>query len=246
LRVSRSKGAREFSQQDKALVAGLLPHLERAIRIHSKFNRIESERALYAGAIAHLSVATIILDEIGQVMNLNETAQKLLNHENGLWLERGRLCLQSDSETQALQAAIDNSLAKQKAAEPCVVEAFRVRRNNNEPDLGVIIRPVPVTEWSEGAEVPTLAVFISDPSQQAEAPVQVITQLFGLTPAEANLSMLLANGLTLEEAAVELGISRNTARTHLRSVFGKTGVSRQTLLVRLILKSVAPLAVAEG
>ena len=54
--------------------------------------------------------------------------------------------------------------------------------------------------------------------------------------------VLLADGLSLDEASEALGMSRNTARTHLRSIFSKTGVSRQTLLVRLILKSVAQLA----
>ncbi len=53
--------------------------------------------------------------------------------------------------------------------------------------------------------------------------------------------MLLANGLTLDEASEELDISRNTARAHLRSIFSKTGVTRQTVLVRLILRSVATL-----
>ena len=53
---------------------------------------------------------------------------------------------------------------------------------------------------------------------------------------------MLADGLSLDEASEALGMSRNTARTHLRSIFSKTGVSRQTLLVRLILKSVAQLA----
>ncbi|MCY1183803.1 hypothetical protein D3C76_1770240 [compost metagenome] len=53
--------------------------------------------------------------------------------------------------------------------------------------------------------------------------------------------MLLANGLTLDEASEELGISRNTSRAHLRSTFSKTGVTRQTMLVRLILRSVATL-----
>jgi len=89
--------------------------------------------------------------------------------------------------------------------------------------------------------VPSAVIFLSDPLAQAEAPVQVIKQLFGFTPAEASLAMLMANGMTLDEAADAMSVSRNTVRTHLRSVFAKTGVTRQPMLVSLILKSVASL-----
>ncbi len=63
--------------------------------------------------------------------------------------------------------------------------------------------------------------------------------LFGLTGAEATLAVLLANGFTLDEAAVELKIRKNTIRAHLRSIFAKTGVRRQTTLIHLLLNSVA-------
>ncbi|CAI8692931.1 hypothetical protein EMIT0111MI5_10306 [Burkholderia sp. IT-111MI5] len=49
------------------------------------------------------------------------------------------------------------------------------------------------------------------------------------------------NGLTLEQAAEEPGISKNTARTHLRAIFSKTGATRQATLVRILLGSVVPL-----
>jgi DNA-binding CsgD family transcriptional regulator len=38
-----------------------------------------------------------------------------------------------------------------------------------------------------------------------------------------------------------LGISKNTARAHLRAIFSKTGVTRQATLVRILLGSVVPL-----
>ncbi len=53
--------------------------------------------------------------------------------------------------------------------------------------------------------------------------------------------MELANGLSLEEAAENLGIMRNTARAHLRAIFSKTGVRRQAELVRVMLNSVVSL-----
>ena len=58
----------------------------------------------------------------------------------------------------------------------------------------------------------------------------------------AALALLLANGFTLDEAAVELGIRKNTIRAHLRSIFAKTGVRRQTTLIHLLLSSVASIS----
>ena len=66
-------------------------------------------------------------------------------------------------------------------------------------------------------------------------------RLFGLTRMEAQLALLLTEGLTLDEAAEQMNVRRNTARTHLRSIFSKTGVTRQTMLVRLLLNSVISL-----
>ena len=59
---------------------------------------------------------------------------------------------------------------------------------------------------------------------------------------EATLAALLAQGSDLDEAATELGIRRNTARSHLQSIFMKTDVKRQSELVRMILSSVATLS----
>jgi DNA-binding CsgD family transcriptional regulator len=45
----------------------------------------------------------------------------------------------------------------------------------------------------------------------------------------------------VESAAELLGVSRSTARTHLKRIFSKTGVGRQTELIRLVINSTAPL-----
>ena len=242
LRVARVKGAQAFGDEEKALVRSILPHLERAIIIHARLNKMASERALYAGAMEQLSVGSIILDENGRILNCNEMAAKLMAQKDGLLRADDNLQLANRKQTNELQKLIANVLDNQRRGAAAIVQAMTVPRPSGLSDLGVVIRPVPVTEWSEGHAVPTVAIFISDPEQASEAPIQIITRLFGFTPTEASLAMLLVNGLTLDEAAAELNISRNTARTHLRSVFAKTGVGRQTMLVRLILKSVASLA----
>lgn len=57
---------------------------------------------------------------------------------------------------------------------------------------------------------------------------------FGLTPAEARLAALLREGLSLNDAADELGVSVNTIRNQLRAIFDKMGLRRQTDLVRAL------------
>lgn len=242
LRVARSESAPVFDQRDRDLIHALMPHLERALRLHVRLNIIESERDLYAGAVESLSLATIILDENGRLLSCNKMAKNLVSREPEVKIEDGYLILGDQATTKKLQGLINRILDHRDKNEAAVVEAMRVHRDGDFADLGVIVRPVPLTEWSEGQSVPTVAIFISDPEYGAEAPVNIIIQLFGFTPTEAQLSLLLADGLSLDEASEALGMSRNTARTHLRSIFSKTGVSRQTLLVRLILKSVAQLA----
>lgn len=242
LRISRLDGSEAFGNDEKNFVKGLLPHLERALRIHANMNKVESERALYASAMEQLAVGTVILDEKGSFLQCNQTAQKLIDKKDGLTNSKGSLHLSNREQTGELQRIITTVLATQKKGEISAVEAMRATRPSGLSDLGIVVRPVPMTEWSEGKSVPTVAIFVSDPEQTSETPVQIITRMFGVTPAEASLAMLLVNGLTLDEAAKMQGVSRNTTRTHLRSIFAKTGVSRQTMLVRLILKSVATLA----
>ena len=125
---------------------------------------------------------------------------------------------------------------------PAVVEAMSVTRPSGRAKIGIVVRAVPLGKWSESKQRPAAAIFLRDAESSGAQPSQeVVRRLFGLTRMEAALALLLADGLTLDEAAEQLNVMRNTARTHLRSIFCKTGVTRQTMLVRLLLNSVVSL-----
>jgi DNA-binding CsgD family transcriptional regulator len=66
------------------------------------------------------------------------------------------------------------------------------------------------------------------------ASTQVIQCLFDLTPAEARVARGIAVGKTVGEVAQEAGLAAATVRNQLKSVFGKTGVSRQADLVGIL------------
>jgi DNA-binding CsgD family transcriptional regulator len=65
--------------------------------------------------------------------------------------------------------------------------------------------------------------------------------VYGLSPAQLTLAALVAEGLTLPDIAARMGVTANTARTHLNRVFDKVGVRTQPALVRVLLMAVSPI-----
>jgi DNA-binding CsgD family transcriptional regulator len=57
----------------------------------------------------------------------------------------------------------------------------------------------------------------------------------GLTPREGEVLFLLCRGYSYEEIISELGITRPTLRTHLRSAYGKAGCRSRVDLILSIL-----------
>lgn len=241
LRVCRNEKEQSFTDDDKQLLAQILPHIQRAIQFHARLNRIESERDLYANAVDRLAVGAIILDENGKLLKTNNIAQQMLEKKDGLVTHNDHLQVGNREQACEFQNLVEKVLLRQQDNKPGMPEALRVTRPSGRPDLGLVMRPIPTSEWPEGQACPSVVVFISDPELQPETSQQMITRLFGFTPAEATLAMLLTKGLSMAEASEHLSISQHTARAQLKSIFSKTGVSRQAELVRLIVKSVANL-----
>lgn len=241
LRFSRRASEPRFKATERQLLTLLTPHLSRAIEIYAKLNRMTSERDLYAGAVNQLSVASIILDEQGRMLTTNAVGRALLDQGEGLSLRDGHLHIEGRNINKELQEALTSIIREQLHGETSMVRALRVPRPGGRSDLGLVVRPVPASQWSEGQVSPSAAVFISDPDLQESTSRPILGALFELTPAEANLATLLARGLNLAQVSVAQNISQHTARAQLKSIFAKTGVSRQAELVRLVLKSVASL-----
>jgi DNA-binding CsgD family transcriptional regulator/PAS domain-containing protein len=241
LRIARRIDEEAFADSHKMLCERLLPHLRRSIQIHARLSRTESERDIYAGAVDQLSVATLVLDERGRILNTNSVARTLLELSDGLSVVEQILQVTDRDINRQLQELVANAITEQRAGTTATARALRVPRPSGRQEFGLVIRPVRVSQFDEGQSSPCIAIFISDPEQQESASQQLLGELFELTPAEANLAIKLARGLSLAQLSEEQNISQHTARAQLKSVFAKTGVTRQAELVRLVLKSVASL-----
>ncbi|MDN7141314.1 helix-turn-helix transcriptional regulator [Pseudomonas sp. JQ170] len=243
IRINRRRDQPRFSDCERALCAMLLPHLRRALHLHAQLDRSESLGSLYFQAISRLSVATIVLDESGSVLQLNPVARDILDSNDGLKLVGGRLEATYPSDNRELTRLVRDAFQRGRQGDVghCNAAALSISRPSGQVNLGVVVELIPSQEWVEGKGQPTVVVYVRDAVGKSLVSNLATAQLYNLTPAETGLAMELANGLSLEEASEVLNIRRNTARAHLRSIFSKTGVRRQTELVRILLNSVVAL-----
>jgi DNA-binding CsgD family transcriptional regulator len=213
----------------------LLGHLDRAVTLANRLGSADMECSIGSDLLDRLSVGTVFLDSERQVVTMTGMARTLVVANDGLRQRGGMISALCGTEDRALQAAIKDAISHPEKGPS---EVLRIHQPDCERALGVVVQPIAASTRTGGI---ACALVIRDSERTCAPGPDMLRKLFDLTPAEATLTCILSMGLTLDEASAELDISRNTARAHLRAIFSKCGINRQTELVRLVLTSVAML-----
>ncbi|MDI6028549.1 helix-turn-helix transcriptional regulator [Corticibacterium sp. UT-5YL-CI-8] len=221
----RERLSGKFDAEESAMCAIIASQFVRTLRMVKRMDSSEVERILYSDVLDKLNVGVIIVDCAGKITKTSTVAQRFVSTRDGLQVQSGKLRAMSAVEDRELQAAIKAALG-----ETGLSRGLSLTKRSGTRNLGIMIRPV----MSGGDSV---AIYIRDCDLAPEVEGEFVRQIFDLTPAEAAVTRRLTAGLSLEDAATSLDISRNTARAHLRSIFSKSGITRQTELVRLVLNS---------
>jgi DNA-binding CsgD family transcriptional regulator len=241
LSVARDRGLGALSDDELAVLTTVVPHLQRAIAMQERLQRLQCEGEAAIASLDHLPSGVILLDEHARPLLVNRCARTLIDAGDGLFLERDGLGAIDAGTTERLQrmigAAIDTTLGRGVDGG----DAIALPRSDGQAPLHATIAPVGRYHYRVGARFAAAVVFVADPSRVVE-PADVLRRLYGLTAAEAALATLLVNGRSADEAAAELGVSIHTVRTQLKHVLGKTGARRQAELIRLVLLGPAGLA----
>lgn len=222
----------DFDTDEHALTELLLAQLARGIESSNRRAHADVERALFSDMLDRLQAGVVVLDNLGRIRSVSTQAGRILEKRDGLQLVGGRICALNPAEDKRFQAAIRAALNAPDG--DGIGHGLSLTRRGIARKIGVILRKIP----GGGAEgQPALSIVIRDADIAPDVEAGIMRQIFDLTPAEAAVARRLTDGLSLEEAAAALDISRNTARAHLRSIFSKSGIKRQTELVRLVLNS---------
>ena len=136
------------------------------------------------------------------------------------------------SANRAVGRSISAAIKKVVAEGPDESAPLRIERPGRRP---LLLDVLPVPNRFDGVFFfARFIVLLTDLDRQPLPSAALLKQAFGLSPAEARIALELTSGLSLTEAAEKCGITRETAKTHLNSVFYKTGTNRQGALVGLV------------
>lgn len=202
-----------------------IPHLSRAAQIFAQMRTSHLEAA--ARALEAFGVPAAVLNHSGRVGAVNAL------------FERDR------------DAFVDTAFGRLALADPVANNVFQ-EALTEVAQAGVMARTVPVPANGARAALvlhlvslqrsardvfPGAAILltVTEIGTTRHAPdAQVLCGLFGLSPSEARLSVDLALGLSVSEAARKSGVTPKTMRTYLERIFHKTGTHRQSELVALL------------
>ncbi len=192
-------------------------------------------------ALDYLLIGVLLVEVSRGLVTMNRTAREIAERRDGLVIRAGTVYASRPRDTVKLASLVRSAAAIDADDASVRGGAISLSRPSMLRPLSVLVAPLPRDRRTANDERPGAIVFVTDPESETTTPSGLLSLLYGLTPAEATLAAAVVQGQGLDWAAAELGITMNTARTHLKQVFGKTGVRRQAELVRLILSGPAGL-----
>ena len=231
----RKGGMGKFSRQEVGSLQLILPLFADSAAGGAQLARQSQRSAMLEAMFDRVSLSMTMLSADSQPLFMNSSAMAML--EERKWLIRA--ADGSISGTNPKQAKdLRESIRLAATAEDAVPteDVYRLDCRNGEWRLAYV-----VSAMSHSGDVTTrCAMLIVLAPGKMDAPTPLLEAL-GLLPSEQRFLGHFLKSSSLGNAAVDCGLSEETARTYLKRVRAKLGVHRQMELAGLISGLVLPL-----
>jgi DNA-binding CsgD family transcriptional regulator len=209
-------------------VSVLTPHLRRALELNRIIGELTIVRDLACEALQRLRFGVLVVEAEARVLLANRAAEAILADPHGaLRRERQRLTARRHTDCAVLSRLIGMAVRSGSGG------SFVISRDGR-PAVIVLVMPARGAADGIGRRPGHAIVLVKDLERPAKRSSSAFSRYFVLTPAQAALANEIVRGDGVRSAARRLRISYGTARAHLLQIFQKTGVRRQTELVRLM------------
>ncbi|MCZ0954029.1 MAG: helix-turn-helix transcriptional regulator, partial [Rhodospirillaceae bacterium] len=173
------------------------------------------------------------LDVRGRILAANDRARDLLRAGDVLNDKGGFLFAKVQAHDDTLQAVLARALPP--FGDRGEGGSLTIKRPAPLPPLVVHVNPLhPREVWIRGWPVAAL-VLLAEPAHAVRVDPDLAAAVLGLTPMESRVAVMLAEGFNVREIATAVQRKESTIRFHVKRIFAKHGLRRQSELVRLVL-----------
>lgn len=208
----------------------LMPHVRHFVSVRQA---LAEARALGVSAVELLGndrLGVLRLDRRGRIVAANDRALAMLNARDGIGDEDGFLRGALPAEDARLQRLLAGALSSSLRAGGSMLAT----RSRGLPGIALHVRPMVEDEPDLFGSRLGALVLVDDRSARAAVDPERLRAALGLTPAESRVATLLAEGRSIDAIAAATGRRRTTVTWHMRNIYAKHGLSRQTELMQLI------------
>ena len=226
-------GSGGWAAPQLALLKGLLPHIRQFVRVRQALVRVGALGMSVTDLLDNTRIGVIHLDRRGRVVEANDRARYILRHRDGLSDQSGELRAYTPTArarfTQLLAEALPSS------GTVAVSGSMTLQRAPGLLPFVVHVKPVPIAQMDFGAQRVAVLVLIVEPGKQPRVNPGLVSETLGLSPAESQIAVWVAEGRTVREIATATRRTEATVRYHLHQISQKLGGVRQADLGRLVL-----------
>jgi DNA-binding CsgD family transcriptional regulator len=218
-----------FDEVDHAKLEFLIPHVTRALQISERLNTFERERAELLTTIDSLAAPIFLIDRDRKISQVNSAGVTLMEARQGVLNLSGSLSFTDrniEQEFRTVHAA--------KSGHAILLNT----KLSNGMHIHMLTRKLESGGRYQSANDDRTLVIIDRPRARTNPIGEDVIKRFGFTVAELRVLLLLIDGRTINDAAVDLGISKDTVKSHTAHMFQKTGTHRQQDLIRVVLEKV--------
>jgi DNA-binding CsgD family transcriptional regulator len=226
LGIQRGRHHAVFDDNALAQINQYSTALRRMMAVRGELMAARADKDAARSSFDSMELAILQVDAAGKVLDVNAQGDELLRGQLGLRQVRGHVRAAGD-DGEALKRAIA------RATDASVPEASLL--SVGEAPLSVTVSPLMVP----GAKRRAL-IMVKRPFGRQRDLDRHLMQLFGLSQAEAQISISLAEGLGPAVIAEKRGVAEGTVRVQVKTIMAKLGCRRQTQIAAAVL-SLPPL-----
>jgi len=230
--ILRSKSYGHLDTDEVAYLNRLGPHLRRSIELSSKL----PDKGLVGGVSAlleNLRCGAVIVDNRFRIQSTNDQADTIISANDGITTVERMLDITDLHAAKRLKGELCKALGYYYSPDLIGTGHIRVSRLTGKSPYILIVVPLAFSDAPFCAR--SCVTLIVDPEANFEYTQEFLIEEYGLTPAESQVATQLMAGQTATDIANSRCCAIETVRSHIKSSMHKTGTSRQTDLVRVLI-----------